>query len=88
MIIEKYGERVNAEKDPISAVKLALRASAGCGSKRNAWAYADDAVAAARFHSEAFAAELSGALEDTPTNFPNIDGAVAVLDRYDHDTTT
>jgi hypothetical protein len=82
MIIEKFGERIDAQKNPLEAVKLALRASAGCGSKASAWAWADDAVNAAGFHSLAFSSELRAALDDTPTNFPNVDAAVSVLDYY------
>lgn len=80
MIISKFGQQINATENPIEAVKLALQASAGCGSKANAWAWARDAVSAAKFHSEKFANHLSDALDNTDNNFPNVKAAELVVE--------
>lgn len=43
--LDRFNEAVAARR-PIYAAKLALLFSAGCGSRSNAWAWADRAVAA------------------------------------------
>lgn len=81
MIIEKFGQRIDATKNPIGAAKLALRAASGCGSKANAWSWADDAVKALSFTSDEYADRLKSILHDTSTNFPAVSAGIDYVEQ-------
>ena len=81
MIIEKFGQRIDATRKPIEAARVALRASAGCGSKANAWAWADDAVKALSFKSVEEADRLKSILYDSSTNFPAVSAGIDYVEQ-------
>lgn len=43
MLVEHGGKSIESAIDPIEAIQLCLDAAAGCGSKANAWNWANDA---------------------------------------------
>jgi len=74
MYVQHSGQTINAQELPLQAALLCVRASAGCGSKSRAWAWADDAIKCLEFRSLAEAAKLKGLLYESSTNFPNTAG--------------
>ncbi len=58
-------------RDPLEAATLALQFSAGCGSKANAWAWAENAVAAAK--------EAGVTLDPGTLSWPELDQMEAQL---------
>lgn len=59
-------------RDPLEAAALALEFSAGCGSKANAWAWADNAVEAA--------AKAGVTLDPGTLSWPELDSMQSQLD--------
>lgn len=82
MIIEHSGTRFDAAKQPIEAIKLALKASAGAGSKRSAWEWAQHALRVAQLFAPELAKPIDAALENSQTDFPNAALALAVVDNF------
>jgi hypothetical protein len=62
--ISHGGKTINPANDPNAAIKLCLVASAGCGSKSNAWNWADEALGVAREFLPDLAPRLKRALGD------------------------
>jgi len=77
MKVSHGGRTIDAAKQPKEAIQMCLSASSGCGSKANAWAWADDAIRAAKEFLPEIADNLSSALGNDP--WPNIEEAQKLM---------
>ena len=72
MELSHSGQRVDCKKNPIAGARLALNAASGSSSKGKAWDWASDAVTSLKFQSESDGEKLEAALNDSNSNFPNV----------------
>jgi len=82
MYVSHSGASIDAEKLPVQAALLCVRAAAGCGSKSRAWAWADDAIKCLEFKSLTDAAKLKELLYESSTNFPNTSGGLEFVEQF------
>jgi hypothetical protein len=85
MIVQRFGQKADSQEEPVKAAWLCLRgakSAAESGFEAGAWAWAADAVDAARIHSEALATVIRMALDDTQTHLPNTDAAIGIIEQY------
>lgn len=80
MVVSHSGSNIDATKQPKEAALLAANASAGAGSKRNAWDWCHTAYDCLLLISEDTAANFREITAKSDTNFPNAEAGIKYIE--------